>query len=384
MTIATPSDLAVPRPPLPHSALAGRDMRLDVFRGLGMLIILVAHVPNNPWTLWIPARFGFSDATEIFVFLSGMASAIAFGGTFDRRGVGMLTARVCMRIWQIGWAQVCLFVTLLALAVRAGPQYVDLLNLGPALRDPGLILDLMRLAYVPNYFDILPMYMVILAMMPAMLLAERAHPALPFALMAGLWVLAQTGAFALPAEPWSDRTWFFDPFGWQLVFYLGFFLRRGTIALPRPEGPVLGAAVAVVVLTVPFAWFRALETVPALAEAARILHPLTDKSSFGILRLVHFLALAAICLRLAGPGGVGLRRPGLAPLTAVLETVGRQSLAVFLAGMVLAQVLGLALDHAGRGLAATALANLTGFAVLVAVALTVGWFKSAPWKEKRP
>ena len=68
-----------------------------------------------------------------------MASAIAFGGTFDRRGLGMLTARVCMRIWQIGWAQVCLFVTLLALAVRAGPQYVDLLNLGPALRDPGLI-----------------------------------------------------------------------------------------------------------------------------------------------------------------------------------------------------------------------------------------------------
>ena len=39
----------------------------------------------------------------------------------------------------------------------AGPQYVDLQNLGPALRDPGLILDLMRLAYVPNYFDILPL-----------------------------------------------------------------------------------------------------------------------------------------------------------------------------------------------------------------------------------
>ena len=78
--------------------------------------------------------------------------------------------------------------------------------------------------------------MVILAMMPAMLLAERAHPALPLALMAGLWVLVQTGAFALSAEPWSDRTLFFDPFGWQLIFYLGYFLRRGTIAPPRPEG----------------------------------------------------------------------------------------------------------------------------------------------------
>lgn len=380
MTITTPSDLA----DLARPALAGRDMRLDVFRGLGMLIILIAHIPNNGWALWIPARFGFSDATEIFVFLSGMASAIAFGGVFDRGGLGMLTARIAQRIWQIGWAQVCLFVTLLALMVRAGPHYVDLLNLGPVLRDPGLILDLIRLAYVPNYFDILPMYMIILAMMPVLLLAERVHPALPIVLIAGLWALAQTGALALRAEPWSDRTWFFDPFGWQLIFYLGFFLGRGTIVLPRPEGAALVASVAIVTLCVPFAWFRALEASPALAEAAQALHPLTDKSSFGILRLVHFLALAAICLRLAGPGGAGLRRPGLAPVTTILEVLGRQSLAVFLTSMVLAQALGFALDRVGRGFSATALANLTGFAVLVAVALTVGWFKSVPWKEKRP
>jgi hypothetical protein len=50
-----------------------RDPRLDFFRGLAMFIILIAHVPSNWWTLWIPARFGFSDATEIFVFCSGMA-----------------------------------------------------------------------------------------------------------------------------------------------------------------------------------------------------------------------------------------------------------------------------------------------------------------------
>ena len=63
-----------------------RDLRLDFFRGVGMFIILIAHITDNPWTLWIPARFGFSDATEIFVFCSGMASAIAFGGVFERAG----------------------------------------------------------------------------------------------------------------------------------------------------------------------------------------------------------------------------------------------------------------------------------------------------------
>ena len=60
-----------------------RDPRLDFFRGLGMFIIFIAHLPWNSWALYIPARFGFSDATEIFVFCSGMASAIAFGRIFD-------------------------------------------------------------------------------------------------------------------------------------------------------------------------------------------------------------------------------------------------------------------------------------------------------------
>jgi len=50
------------------STATARDPRLDVFRGLAMFIILIAHVPGNFLALWIPARFGFSDATEIFVF----------------------------------------------------------------------------------------------------------------------------------------------------------------------------------------------------------------------------------------------------------------------------------------------------------------------------
>ncbi len=45
-----------------------RDPRLDFFRGLGMFIILIAHIPGNTWLNWIPARFGFSDAADMFVF----------------------------------------------------------------------------------------------------------------------------------------------------------------------------------------------------------------------------------------------------------------------------------------------------------------------------
>src|SRR3954466_3049487 len=77
-----------------------RDPRLDVFRGVGMLIILVAHIPGNAWAVHLPARFGFSDATEIFVFCSGVASTCTFGRVFDSAGWSIRTARILHRVWQ--------------------------------------------------------------------------------------------------------------------------------------------------------------------------------------------------------------------------------------------------------------------------------------------
>jgi hypothetical protein len=48
-------------------------------------------------------------------------------------------------------------------------------------------------------------------------------------------------------------------------------------------------------------------------------------------------------------------------------------------GMVVAQLIGIALDHSGRGALAVATANLAGFAILVATAYVAAWFKRAPW-----
>ena len=93
-------------PPAPApTSKRPRDERLDLFRGITMLIIFVAHVPANSWNAWIPARFGFSSGAELFVFCSGFASALAFGATFVRRGWWLGTARILQRLWQVYWAQ---------------------------------------------------------------------------------------------------------------------------------------------------------------------------------------------------------------------------------------------------------------------------------------
>jgi hypothetical protein len=174
------------------AATGARDARLDFFRGLAMLIIYVAHTPRNDWILWIPARFGPSDAAEMFVFCSGFASALAFGGSFRRHGFGVGCLRIVNRCWQIYWCQFCLVLATTALLYAATTHlgtrdYLFELNIQPLLREPGeALVGLLTLSYVPNYFDILPMYIAVLALMPAVMLLARIDLRLVAGFMAAL------------------------------------------------------------------------------------------------------------------------------------------------------------------------------------------------------
>lgn len=365
-------------------AKSARDPRLDFFRGLGMFIIFIAHVPGNAWTLWIPARFGFSDATEIFVFCSGMASAFAFGKAFERRGWWVGTARSLYRAWQIYWVHIGLFLALAgglaALDAHGafGTEHVQRLNLERFYADPKTnIIGLLTLTYVPNYFDILPMYFVILLLMPLVVGARALIWWGPFALVASLWIGAQLEVLRLPAEPWSDREWFFNPFGWQLVFFTGFALISGWIKPPPVTRVLIIAAMVIVLATVPFAYFRILREVELLQTVAGFIRPLTAKTDFGLLRYIHFLSLAYLAWVAAGTRGVRLLPSGpMRHVVAVIYKVGQQALATFVTGMFLARFMPVIFEAFGRSAATVLLVNLTGFAALIAVAYAVGWLKT--------
>ncbi|MGR3759749.1 OpgC family protein [Roseobacteraceae bacterium NS-SX3] len=394
-------------PPVPRP----RDPRLDFYRGIAMFIILVAHIPGNRWANWIPARFGFSDAAEIFVFCSGMASAIAFGGAFARHGWRMGTARVAFRCWQVYWAHIGLFF-FLAMAMAAldlsgtfDKDYIASLNLKPFFENTvPQIVGLFTLTYVPNYFDILPMYLVVLAMMPLMMALSRA----------GFWAVALASALfwlsanpymlglgpngvSLPAEPWSAREWFFNPFGWQLLFFTGFAFMKGWLPAPPVKAWLIALAAAFVVLSAPFGSWKVFLWVESwnsgLAEAIRPAWQLTaewrEKTDFGLLRYAHFLSLAYLGWALAGTGGKRLIASGTsaaarvwAVILRLITKVGQQSLAVFVFSMALARLIGFALDQTERTVLTTAAYNLAGFALIIACAYTAAWFKSQPWRAK--
>ncbi|MGV6848881.1 MAG: OpgC family protein [Marinibacterium sp.] len=395
---------AMQRPAATASAVPSsiRDMRLDVARGIAMYIILIAHIPRNPWTGWIPARFGFSDATEIFVFCSGMASAIAFGGSFARKGWWIGTARVIYRVWQVYWAHIGLFffvaMCMAALDLYGGfeKSYVDSLNLGRFFSDPmPQIVGMFTLTYVPNYFDILPMYLVILAMMPAVIALSRVSLWAVAGAILSVWLVANLGLLALPAEPWSDRQWFFNPFGWQLLFFTGFALMIGWLPAPPRHAALAWAAAAFLVLGAPFGSWKVFlwvnDLLPGLGGLIRDTWPETKelriKTEFGLLRYVHFLSLAYLFWYWAGIGGSRLTRLYDHAfghfLLRIITKVGQQSLAVFVFSMALARLIGVAFDQLGRSPDIVVLGNFTGFALITGVAFGAAWFKSQPWRSKR-
>lgn len=377
-----------------------RDPRLDFYRGLGMFIIYIAHLPWNWWTLWIPARFGFSDATEIFVFCSGMASALAFGKIFDTRGWGMGAARILHRMWQVYWAHIGQFFIIAAglIALRESgylqtccgltQDYVASLNLLHLLDNTATTLPaLLTLTWVPNYFDILPMYIVILALIPAVMFVARYSVPGAFAFSIGLWLLATFHLLDLPAEPWSDRPWFFNPFSWQLVFFTGFAFMRGWIPAPPVNRRLVALSIAILVITLPFAYFRIHLNVKWIDDVRNAIEPLWIKTEFGLFRYIHFLALAYLAWLAAGEHGKRLYGHGRkwGTFVRVVRKVGQQSLPVFISSMVLAQAAGILRDMVwGRGeWIPQILSNVLGFVVLIGVAYAAGWFKSQPWRKPK-
>ena len=378
-----------------------------------MFIILISHTPGNPWSSWIPARWGFSDATEIFVFCSGMASAIAFGGAFARVGWLLGTARILFRVWQVYWAHVGLFVATIALTVFltdldiTGTNYWGQLNLWPVFvesekwENANIFFSFMVLRYVPNYFDILPMYMVVLLLMPVVMALVRVHKGLVAAWVVTIWLLAQETLlqrFGLghlhlhfEAEPWTDRNWFFNPFGWQLIFFTGFAFMRGWLPKPPVTPALFAIAVVLVLACIPFSSIGIRELgLDWVSDWRKANTLLIDKSDFGILRYLHFLALAYICWVLAGdrgdrllPTGEGAPARVWQALLAVILKVGQQSLAVFVTSMFLARLIGFGFDVLGKDGGMTLFLNLAGIGVLITVAYGAGWFKAEPWRQKR-
>ncbi|MGU9978996.1 OpgC family protein [Phreatobacter sp. HK31-P] len=359
-----------------------RDLRLDVFRGLCMLIIFIAHMPQNPWLAWIPARFGFSSATELFVFGSGFASAIAFGRTFSTAGFLNGTLKITNRIWQLYWTHLALFAALAGLTVLLAPEGSHAARaLSHVFSAPAQALaGLVTLTYVPMLLDILPLYIVVLALVPVMMAARRLHPVAPFALSAALYAATFLLGLEMPGRSSDAGHWFFNPFAWQVLFFAGFAIGLGWWTPPALDRRGLVAiAAAIVAVSVPFNFWGFTDAYPALIDIQAAVLPLNTWTNLHPVRIIHFLALAYLVLSLLE------RARWLLDTWAarVLTLVGTQSLPAFLACTVLAWIGGIALDILGDTPGPVTVINIAGLAGIVAAAWVARLFKAEPWARPR-
>src|SRR3989441_7197758 len=98
----------------PVAATTGRDLRLDLFRGIALWLIFLDHIPSNVVSWGTIRNYGFSDAAEIFIFISGYTAAFVYGGAMRDRGFIVASARILKRAWQIYVAHMFLFVIYMA------------------------------------------------------------------------------------------------------------------------------------------------------------------------------------------------------------------------------------------------------------------------------
>jgi hypothetical protein len=109
---AQPAATRAPAISLP--VVSERELRLDLFRGLALWLIFIDHLPPSLLTWFTIRNYGFSDATEIFIFISGYTAAFVYGRALLESGFVVAAARILRRAWQIYVAHVFLFTIFLA------------------------------------------------------------------------------------------------------------------------------------------------------------------------------------------------------------------------------------------------------------------------------
>src|SRR4051794_18319083 len=207
--------------PLPASTLI-RDVRLDLFRGIALWLIFLDHIPSNVVS-WITIRsFGFSDATEIFIFISGYTAAFVYGRAMRQQGLVVAGARILRRAWQIYVAHIFLFAIYMAeisyvASSFENPLYAEEMNILDFLKQPDqTIVQALLLKFKPVNMDVLPLYIVLLLFFPAVLWLLQRAPTAALVASAATYVVMWKFNLNLPAYP--SGVWYFNPFAWQLLF----------------------------------------------------------------------------------------------------------------------------------------------------------------------
>jgi hypothetical protein len=352
------------------------DPRVDLLRGLANWFLFLDHIPHNVVNFITLRNFGFTGATDIFVFVTGYAATIFFGRMALERGFVITSTRMLRRLWQLYAAYVVLFVIYIDIVSNVAAQYgtneiIDEYNVIGIVDHPiRTLMHGLMLQAKPLNLDVLQLFIALLVMFPPMLWLMLRRPNFALAGSVALYVASRVFDWSLPSFP--TGSWYFNPFCWQLLSVLGawFALSGPKLTFTLRRLPLLRAAAATYLV---FALVVTLAAhAPALAahlpDFGISLSP-TEKENLAFYRVIHLLALALLFTYFVPRDWAPLQSKLLQPAM----KCGEEWLTSFCVGVFLSFAAHFVLITGPKSVTIQVLVSVSGIAMMTAIAYYISW-----------
>ncbi|WP_050420337.1 OpgC domain-containing protein [Bradyrhizobium tropiciagri] len=371
-----------------HLPEKGRDLRLDLFRGIANWAIYLDHIPDNIVN-WITTRnYGFSDAADLFVFISGYTASFVYARMMLERGFIVGATRLTKRVWQLYVAHIILFVIYIAsisyLALRFGDsEIINEFNVAGLVDNATETLRQgLFLKFKPVNLDVLPLYIVLMGLFPPVLWFMLRQPNWTMLASIALWLVSRHFGWNLPAYP--AGTWYFNPFAWQVLFVFGSWCAMGGA---RANMHIINSRYTLW-FCVAYMIFALIMTMAGRFPDLGAMFPdwlystfnPNDKTNLAPYRFLHFVVLTVLVIRFVPKDWSALEWKVFDPLI----VCGQQSLAVFCVGVFLSFVGHFELSMSSGSLFAQIFVSISGIAIMTIVAYYISWSKRQDKPVKPP
>lgn len=357
---------------------------LDMLRGYALVCIMLDHMPIGVLRNVTLSNFAVFDAAELFVLLSGFLVGMVWVKVEARHGRWTAQKRFLKRAVQV-WLALIIGAVLLALfssllfALHMNHTAVWFQYSRWIFEHPIGYLATVGLMWMqPNLMDVLALYVLLIATAPVTVPFLLRYPLAALTVSAAIWFFAEPLNALVPNQRPVPGL-LFNPFGWQLLFFVGVamgaFRSQIMPILLRWRGLITAAAVGILLfsLAIVTAW-KIGEPAKQVTQFLRIFHGPIDKWSLDGLRLIAILAASwMVAVPLARPfAWMASTRLGEAS-----AEIGRGGLFSFVV-CVLLSIWGDALDM-------TAPEGWAGFAVRIGIDIWVMvalWAAAATWMRR--
>ncbi|MGF6311748.1 hypothetical protein ABIB82_003062 [Bradyrhizobium sp. i1.8.4] len=371
-----------------HLPEKGRDLRLDLFRGVANWAIYLDHIPDNVVN-WITTRnYGFSDAADLFVFISGYTASFVYARMMLERGFIVGATRLTKRVWQLYVAHIILFVIYIAsisyLALRFGDsEIINEFNVAGLVDNATETLRQgLFLKFKPVNLDVLPLYIVLMGLFPPVLWFMLRRPNWTMAASLALWLVSRHMGWNLPAYP--AGTWYFNPFAWQVLFVFGSWCAMGGA---RQNMHIINSRYTLW-FCIAYLIFALIMTMAGRFPDLGAMFPdwlyssfnPNDKTNLAPYRFLHFVVITVLVIRFIPKDWSALEWKVFDPLI----VCGQQSLAVFCVGVFLSFVGHFELSMSSGSLFAQIFVSISGIAIMTIVAYYISWSKRQDKPIKPP